>query len=402
YNDGDRRWLMELFEIMVDYLIYLSEDQIKKLIEISDQCISYHEKKGNIHLAQSWLELKGTIYSNLKNEDDWKETKREVAKLFEKQAESQSDSNLTRAKFLDEAMKIYAEIGDKDKKDELKHTISEIDTTKELKQIGTEIKIDFKEFDKHIDSLIEKMEGDGILYITGKDPSYLPSLEETKKFIAQLKKEHPLQYIFPTVIVDDYGNKIEISEEKMDDYKIKEHTIFSSSINQIYISRLLDKLVASKKLNNEMFERFLINCHFPSDSIKILKEAYLNYSEKRYASAISLIIPQIEFFIRFIYHYCKIPIFSIREFGHQTTILSSLLSHVKANEILGEDFTFYMKCYLVDPESANYRNKNCHGNLSYNSYTKELCDSMWYIIIKLGAIFHDLINKDIAEKKDKA
>ena len=390
YDDGDRRWLLDLCEITIMYTTFLEEGQVERLINTSNKCATYHENQGNYHMAQSFLYMLSDIYTGLKKDAERKLVLQKIAKLFELEAERRSDSNLVKVKFLEDAMKIYAEIGDTKKKDELKNAISSLDTIKELKKIGTEFKINFKDFDKHIDNLVSRYDGEAILYISGKDPAYTPSLRESKNRVEQFKKDFPIQFLFPISVVNEYGNKIEISgDENIEEYKIKEQLIFSSNFNQIFISRLFDKLMLVDKLNIEIFEKFMISCQFPLESIKILKEAFLNYNEMRYASAISLMVPQIEKIIQIIYQLNKIPIISIRSSGFQTTILSGLLSHPKANDILGEDFTFYMKCFLIDQTSMNIRNRVCHGNLNYDAYSKPLTDSILYAIVRLGTILYD-------------
>lgn len=390
FKDGDRRWLLELVKALSTYAHYLEKGQKAQLTEIVNKCIVHYEGKENYHLAEMLLKELANLYRNLKKETQRKEALRRVAELLELEAERASDSNLLRVGFLVDAMTTYAEIGDRKKKDQLKEAISEIDMTKELKEIRTEFKLDFKGFDEYVQNLVAAQEGDVILYVIGKDGFYVPSLESARRRVEHLKKDYPLRSLLSHAVVDEYGNRIEISgEESIKELMVKEQLMLDGQMSQTYLSRLLDKMIDNKKLDAEVFKQFMSNCHFPHGTVEIFEEAYLDYCDKRFASAISLMVPQIEGLIRVIYQQCNIPILSIRKLGLQTTMLNALLSHPEASSILGEDFTFYLKCLLVDPTSMNIRNVVCHGNLDFKGYSRTLADLVFFIIVRLGVVLHD-------------
>ena len=143
------------------------------------------------------------------------------------------------------------------------------------------------------------------------------------------------------------------------------------NINYIkYIDKIMKKLKEKDLIDYIKKSRYIYEEQFG-----FIELAIKRYFEKDYISFVHLIIPQIEAILRnileldgeLIYKYDK------ENHGFNLLTLGTILNTEHLKDILGNDFLYYLKMFLVDSRALNFRNNICHGLYNFNEFND------WYI-----------------------
>jgi hypothetical protein len=104
-----------------------------------------------------------------------------------------------------------------------------------------------------------------------------------------------------------------------------------------------------------------------------------------FASALHLLVPQIENSLRIILHAQDVITTDLTKVGiEHEWALGRVLAQSKLKSVLGEPFVFELKALmLADPAGSNIRNRLAHGLLPFRSTRSVGCVYLWWIILRL-------------------
>ena len=122
----------------------------------------------------------------------------------------------------------------------------------------------------------------------------------------------------------------------------------------------------------------------PPERANLFGKALFAGYDGDFVTAIHVLIPQIENFVRFHLKYRDIKTTTLDKNGIETENgLSTLMQIEEVNEILGEDLSFEFTALLCSAFGPNIRNELAHG-----LFTEDDCNSVysiyvWYLILKI-------------------
>jgi len=93
----------------------------------------------------------------------------------------------------------------------------------------------------------------------------------------------------------------------------------------------------------------------------LLRAGLERYFDGDYASAVHLLVPQLEATLRHLAHLVGGPIVSTRQGTTQALTIGTVLDDPDVGALLGEDRAAFLRTLLVDPRAENLRNDVAHG-----------------------------------------
>ena len=357
------RWLIELFEVVIALSDSFSKKEIKSYIALIDNATASYHAEGNFHLQRSFLELKGNMLTVLeKNESNKKVVLEEIGQSYVDEAEAKSGSGLVKVHFLEEAIRHYANLGDKAKVKQLtgevkKATKQAIDNN-EFKEISASIKIDTKDIEKMKASLGT---GKEVPINMGTLPTFFPNWDHAIKMTKDFRKKFVYQQIFSTV---HYGDKYPLGRpqtpEEEEEDRIMHNFKIEADLALNWLTGFLSELINEKKVTYKDFEDFLnFLDHVDANTKATVLKGVRFYFDGDHLSASYILTLQLEDFLRLL----------LDLFGEQTTIpeqggfrektLGSILTELKP--YISEPVYRYIDWVMRDYRGLNLRNNIAHG-----------------------------------------
>ena len=119
-----------------------------------------------------------------------------------------------------------------------------------------------------------------------------------------------------------------------------------------------------------------------------LREGLEAYDASDYTKAISVLIPQIEAMLREVLKFLGIPIHKSRRQGgmSERKNMNDILSDQRVEELLEEDFLFFLRIVFIDKRGWNLRNEFAHGALPTKAYKVNTASAVMMALIQFGMI----------------
>lgn len=196
--------------------------------------------------------------------------------------------------------------------------------------------------------------------------------------------------LFGSIHISGDGRVIGRTKPKVEgDEGINEEIMrsFDISLQLIVAGQIIPAMNQLNKEYNIPHKFFSELCYhsklIPQERIELTSRGlYLGF-EFRFAEAIHLISPQVEFLVRNVLKRAGI-ITSINEGGVENEIgLSSLLDKPQSAEIFGEDLHFNLRAIFTDPIGANLRNYVAHGLLDDNAANSDAVVYAWWLYLRI-------------------
>jgi hypothetical protein len=106
----------------------------------------------------------------------------------------------------------------------------------------------------------------------------------------------------------------------------------------------------------------------------------------QYASAVHLLVPQIEAAIRQLAVHLQVMPYKRDGKNLELRSLGSLLGDPQLTKALTDRFSFYLQVLLTDERGWNLRNEVCHGMLSAQHFGPTFADRIIHVVIALTRI----------------
>jgi hypothetical protein len=371
FNAKQNYWPSSLLELLIENkLVDNWEELAGKAIEIAK---GFPTSPG-CDAPRRYYEHAATCYSYANKPEKAREAKLAIAKHWENEAQAfktpRGCDGLNLAHRIEQAIHAYREAGDKKRAEELVHELKEANkiSISQMKVIKSPT-IDAGPLIKIADDLMQGKKG--IEAIEAFAALYKPFNYDRERASAEkILKEHPLQGIIDTHIIEDEGNVTAKIPSMTEDYEgsLKAQIVRSYNMGQnlsacTTLRKGVDLFVQSdESWKNAVKELVEKSVFVPKDRTAIFERALIAGFEGDYLMFTHFMIPQLENSIRMLFGLNKLKTTSVSSSGIQEERdLNQLLSDQSAETIFGKDLVWEMRSLLIEKCGLNLRNRVCHG-----------------------------------------
>ena len=126
-------------------------------------------------------------------------------------------------------------------------------------------------------------------------------------------------------------------------------------------------------------------CHcVPKERAGLLGKALFAGYRDDFVTALHLLVPQIENFVREVLKQAGVETKTLDNDGIENEkAMGSLIQEPKANEVFGEDLAFELNSLFCDPAGPNLRNKVAHGLLDEGQFDSPYAIYAWWLGLRL-------------------
>ena len=387
--------VFELARLFNSVIINAKSSAITGLYKI---LIEFSERDLSRHFQRSFLAEAIEIAKFLKLDEDVKAfQEKTILSLIEEAEDKGKKSKLVKAAFLQQALEYSAQVGNKQRIQQLKKELSQTNYSDELKEITLPkeeldrfvqvIEQHYKNVKISVEKYVDKLSKQPplqILWNVCNDDSIIRiNLKRTKEFVDELMRKHPIQQLFPTML--DTGEKsIQIkSAEDKERFKLNEQLIPYAKETIWLVTQIFKELKRREILTSAVIKGFLSNCSCVSQkNLELICAGAFHHFEEDYIASISILTPLFE---SILFDYLSSLGADISSYQGEVTERRELGGLINAEEVqdeLGENFQYFLKLFLVEPDSFNFRNRFAHGVVKVSEFNESTSSIILYLILK--------------------
>jgi len=393
--------VLELARLFNTILANSERSDIEKIYSV---LIDSSEKKLSddpFHFQRSFLFEAIEIARFLKLSDDLKKLQENVLQTWIDEAESKGKaSNLVKFAILQSALDYSVIIGNKEKTELIKKELSATDFSGELKEIKLpekqseefqrSVKAHYEnlreEIRKYVDELSKSTPTEITLNISNDNSIIRINAEETRKFLKELIKEHPIRNIFGTIL--DTGEKtirLESQEDK-NEFELNRQLMFGLSETMWMIDQIFRELDDRDLISTSSVVYFLSQCKcVDANTFSIASVGVRHHFQKDYVASISILLPLIENIVFAYLSSIGADVSSYQGKVIEHRELGALFNLEEFRKAFGEDFQYFLKLLLIKADSVNLRNRFAHGNMKSVEFNENVSALILFIILKVCA-----------------
>jgi hypothetical protein len=222
-----------------------------------------------------------------------------------------------------------------------------------------------------------------------------PTVASLRSTVEEAAKHYPLQHIIPSFALNEYGKVVGRRPSLLnDDPHEKEAALLAEMFGQanqqqsIVVMGVIEP--ARRQINlehnvrmQELMQVVTNNPFVPNGRELIYAQGIHAGLTGDLATAIHLLIPQLENSIRHVLNQHGVITSSLDQYGIQQEYdLNHTLYMPELTQIFGEDTVFDLKGLLVEPFGSNLRNRMAHGLLSYGNLVSTDAVYVWWIALR--------------------
>ena len=397
--------ISQIFEIL--FLFKLSADQASKMVDVLKSTLT-SQTDGSVR--RDFLEKLHKLEISLNRvEDAWAEIELIGMSWIEEvevRRKGITPSEMVSATFLEYALRELKRIPTKYRSNEVLKLLKSLPL--EIHDAGVlsleemhEISSNPIDLSKVGEDLREKISNKPILEALAEfcNCAIIPSLEIEKESAINESKGSIRDLVSVSVLSED-GRKIfapvpnkngpfgipeTIWFRMLTNYQVRLHLTFIALINPG-----LDILSSEHHLRIRDFEVIVESSTLiPKQQQKIFALGLRSGFYGDFASALHLIVPQIEAMVR---HHLKDAgvktTFKDRDFVESENSLSTLLELPEAIEVFGIDLVYNLRAIFCGPSGPNVRNDLAHGLIGYETAQGALGGYVWWFALKLSFTYY--------------
>lgn len=257
---------------------------------------------------------------------------------------------------------------------------------------------DITEYVDKINNDIEKLVVDEAIFYLSTYP--IIQKKQVEKDVIRNAQKHTLSNLFQTKLIDKNGHTkgivpsivlgvpckdeqiliANMEHEVQTFYKIYADGLIKNTLNCICNKFTIDISNIDAIVKNSIFVRKGREKAFASGLLAGFKHDFI--------TALSILIPQLEYSMRCLAEDVGEVVFNINEDGIQEyKTLNALLDLPIINDVIDEDIIFNLKSIFTSKYGMNMRNEISHGNFDDNDFSSMDALYAWWFILKLCYIF---------------
>ena len=400
-------------------------------VGIGEMCYKFAESLENSHLAIAILKLGEKIDEKLEiRRQDWKKS---IAEKYEKMMKSTKETNkFVAIGFCQDALKYYRLLKDVKKIEELEKIYDELKDKVEFKKF--EMKLNLEPYIKDCQKKAKKIaqySPEEIFTLLMMDKNLLPKNNEIKTLAEKALKEHPIQTIFPIVVVDERGHNVEHFSSKeeilyfqtLQQYQIYLENQYIPLINAIILEALKEKKMTfgslmdffkkyswfskplKKRIQNKEIDYCWIHLLAPPlfEYFKQMEYSIASGTYPNLVLSVDSLILKIEGLLRDLCNYSGITTFFQKEDKQGRTVyqekdLNALLHEEKIKELFDEDDLLFFRFVLVEKAGYNLRHKIAHSLILFGEYQINYVHLLILMLLKVSKF--DFRKKSLGSSTD--
>lgn len=399
-RESEYRWTFELSKLLRIVLrpkLYeiVSDEITSFVIEVLENARErYLEEKEYFYHKMFCKELIEYRKFGLLSSDRKAELLLEIGKSYELESEYQpgreKKSLIVQANFLELAMNHYANIGEKEKINEMKILIKQVyEQCEESDEMET-ISIPFEISSDYIERIVSS-------YMTSDIPSTLdklacsnqliPKADEIKNQVNLNEESFPFQSLVSKSIISD-GRKIDhtLTEEDSKNINFISNYMLCLNLNlEIVIKSIFERLSSNYHLNvDDIMEKFERWGCLDARNRPLVESGIRNFFEGDYIASIHILVPQFEstlkrFFSNKGFHTTSIK----KETAQHEETFNEFLNREDIKGLLGENVHKLIQIVMVEQSGLNLRNEVAHGIIKFSDITKTKCILVIFLFLIL-------------------
>jgi hypothetical protein len=421
-KDGTLRILLDLSGLLSDYF-----GLSNKLIDFQKVVDKNLEGAEELEKTYAW----GAMYAIDRNIAIEQKMNKPVAdllkykaKLYEKLAtEAENKANLACVSFAENALRIYQQIKRSDDISRLEKYYSELRGKFRLSEIRQELpKEHIDNMNEHILKAIADNNERGIIHHFITSPWY-DTIENIKDRSVELSKQTVLLSMFPTSIMDKFGNTVDVfyTDEEKEKFNFWNSYTFNFQIGTQTMHRFFIEAYKAKKLSYASVISYLEGTWFnevivrnyhgqavdvkPIDTIKpglkkLFEELDSFFADNTYpcefVTVTDSLTLKVEGLLRYFCEKIGIATFKTRQKGSDKLVMEKLLDDLLADIAhepplkpeqktnFDEEDRILIKYVLAEKAGLNLRNAVAHSLMDVFEYSFEHVVVIFCIIIKLS------------------
>lgn len=348
----------------------------------------------------------------------------EKAKLFEKLvSEAEGQRNMAAVTFAEQALRLYEEIGDENGASRLEAKYTSLRGNQGMSEIRTDFPAEYvDEMKRRIHLIIDEGNQKELVWNFVLTPMF-SSLDEVRKSAEQWKVNSVMSQLFPTSIIDKFGNTIEVfsTAEEKEEESFWQAYGFSFQTGTQWLVYFFVEAIRASKLSFKSVQTFLeerwigqkwtekynsvevkirpLDLLLPSlESFFTSSEAWIigGQSQPNWIMETDSLITKIEALLRYMCRHLSIATFKPRKSrdgnAHNLVmeknldeILADLKHEAGVNETnFDEDDRIFIKYVLTGKFGQNLRNRIAHGLMDSFEYRFENVVLIFTIIMRLA------------------
>lgn len=225
----------------------------------------------------------------------------------------------------------------------------------------------------------------------------LPDLEKEREDAVELIEKHPLHHLVTTMRVDNAGRSMGIApsysgadaeREKAIREQILETRGFHWQICAIGTISPALQVLHMEHADLEDVLRFVVSgCSlFPQSRLELVLKGILAGADSDFATAASLLIPQLENMIRHQLELKGVTVTRVNQDGGQEDrTLGSLLGEIKLREVFPDNVIDELRALLDERGGPRLRHGFAHGRLSPQQLRGNLSIYCWWLCLRIVA-----------------
>ncbi len=346
------------------------------------------------------------------------------AKLYEKLAtDAESKANLSCVSFAENALRIYQQIELPDDISRLEKYYAELRGKFRLSEIRQELpKEHVDNMNAHILKAVAENDERGIIHHFITSPWY-DTIQNIKDRSVELSKQTVLLSLFPTSIMDKFGNTVDVSytDEEKEKFNFWNSYTFNFQIGTQTMHRFFIEAYKAKKLNYTSVISYLEGTWFnevivrnyhgqavdvkPIDTLKpgikkVFEELEKFFADNTYqcefVTVTDSLTLKVEGLLRYFCEKIGIATFKTRQKGFDKLVMEKLLDDLLADIAhepplkpeqktnFDEEDRILIKYVLAEKAGLNLRNAVAHSLMDFFEYSFEHVVILFCIIIKLS------------------
>jgi len=296
-------------------------------------------------------------------------------------------TNLLGSTWLRKVYEVLTNFGLPDHAKQLEPVLREMSekSVDEFQEHRLEFEIPQDQFDEYLRRFSEDSVETALKRIAAE---FVPDRNKTEQQVIDLSQKAPLQGFISQTMMGSEGRMVANigSVEEDLDGRVVTQTSQNLSFEAIFLDAAISKIKTDKGLNKNHILEFLRQSPLFSEDILLMVEKGIDrYFHDDFISACHILLPQIEGCLRQLLRVCGAPILKRgRHGGMDVRLLGDLLHDPLSTEVLGEDFTYYLKVLLIDPRGWNFRNEVSHGLAPPNQFTHSATNRILQALLYLG------------------
>jgi hypothetical protein len=264
----------------------------------------------------------------------------------------------------------------------------------ELKR--TEVTRDISELVKRSEALVsgKRLAGDALAALALE---YRPlPVTELRKRVEEQAREHPMQYLFSSVLLTNQGRVAaqrgallggtkEEAEAALEAEMLRYAAMHQGLIAQALIEPARRRIIFEHEIREGGLRGLLVQSPFVPDGREALFArglwAGLNGD---FMTSTHVLIPQIEHSVRMLLQQANVPASNLKSDGTQEELdLNTTLRMSQLTPLFGADIQFDLRGLLIEKFGTNLRNRFAHGLMQQHEFQSYEGAYLWYVTLYL-------------------